>query len=131
MNLMGILFAFIGYGLFAAMYNGETSTEPVFPTFTPPGIEFFDVPENCSGFTDCIEFVGEILTNFVLGIVYVVLLLVELVRFIVALMVVVLSNAFGGVESAPPWVNVMIVGMFTAATAIIIYKAARKGDTSA
>jgi uncharacterized protein (DUF983 family) len=63
--------------------------------------------------------------------VYVVLLLVELVRFIVALMVVVLSNAFGGVESAPPWVNVMIVGMFTAATAIIIYKAARKGDTSA
>jgi len=131
MNLMVIFTTFLLYGLFVAAFNGETSTENAFPSFQEPSVDFYPIPDSCGGFADCIEYVGRIITNFVLGVVYVVLLLVEIIRVLVALIVLVVTSAFTGVDGAPTWFNNSVVGMFGVSTILIIYKSIRSGSTDA
>lgn len=126
---MALFFTFLAYGLFVATYNGNTSGENEFPTFSAPGIEFEDIPANCSGFLDCTEYLGKIFINFVLGIVYVVLLIVEIIRLLIAVMALILTNAFNGINGMPEWVNALFLGAFGVMVVIAIYKSIRKGDT--
>jgi hypothetical protein len=129
LNLLALIFFFISYGLFVGLYNGAETGEYDFPTFDAPEIDFENIPASCSGFTDCIEYVGKVFINFVLGIVYVVLLIAEIVLVLVELLVLIANNSFEGFEGAPEWFNALILAMMAAALIIIIYKAIRKGDT--
>lgn len=129
MKLGALLFTFLTYGLFLAVYTGGDGNLEEFPTFDPPGIEFRTVPSSCSGFLDCTEYVGDIIVNFVLGVVYVVLLLVEIVRLLVELLILAVINAFAGLNGAPIWLNVGIISFFGIGFALAIYRAVRSGET--
>lgn len=130
MNLVAIAVSFLAYSLFVAMYNQDTSEDaPEFPTFDPPGVDFQNIPNDCSGLFDCTEFVGKVLVNIVLGVVYVVLLLVEIIRLLVEITTLILLSAFSGIEGVPAWFNTLIVGAFAVMTVVVIYKSVRKGDT--
>lgn len=129
MNLLQIFFIFLVYGLFGAMYNNETSVENTFPTFQAPPVEFATLPTGCGGFFDCTEYVGKVLVNIVLGVVYFVLLVVEILRVLVAIIILIATNAFTGIEGTPAWLNPIILGTFGVAISIIAFKAVRSGDT--
>jgi di/tricarboxylate transporter len=130
MKLLGIFFIFLAYGVFVAMYNtGESESAPDFPVFDAPEANFVDIPDDCSGFFDCTEYVGNVLKNIVLGVIYVVLLIVALLVFIIAFLALVAESAFSGIEGMPGWANALIVGVLGAAIAIIAYRAFRQGDT--
>src|SRR5688572_8759704 len=88
LNLGAIVLTFLFYGMFVTLYESGTVDESTFPTFSAPSIVFEDIPPSCGGFTDCIEYVGKILVNFVLGIIFVVLLIVSVIVLLVALLVI-------------------------------------------
>lgn len=121
----------MAYGVFVAVYESDTSAAATFPTFNPPSIAFEEIPDGCGGFFDCTEFVGKVIVNIVLGVVYFVLLIVALLVFIVAFLAIVASSAFTGIDGMPAWGNAIILGIFGAALAVIIFKMTRKGDSSA
>lgn len=129
MNLAAIVATFLFYGMFITLYESGTVDESTFPTFDAPGIEFETIPDSCSGFTDCIEYVGNILVNFVLGIIFVVLLIVAIIVLLVELLIVASTNAFTGAEGLPIWLNAGITAIFGIALAVVIYRMVRKGDT--
>lgn len=114
------------------MYNAsQLGTTPTFPTFLAPSIDFQDVPDSCGGFTDCIEFVGKIIVNLVLGVVFLILIVVSMLIFLVALIAILSASAVTGIEGAPDWFNIIIVVIFGSIVGIIIYRSLRKGDTAA
>lgn len=129
MNLAALIFTFLAYGLFVAMYQGDSTGESTFPAFEAPEVEFEDLPASCGGFTDCIEYVGNVIKNVVLGFVYAILLIVAIIRLIVELLVLIVASAFTGFDGAPEWLNILVATFFGIATAITIYRALRKGDT--
>jgi hypothetical protein len=130
MNLVAIAITFLAYSLFVAMYNQSTSEDaPDFPTFSPPSVDFENVPSSCDGFLDCTEFIGKVIINIVLGVVYVVLLIVEIIRLLVEIATLILVSSFAGIEGVPTWFNTLVVGCFAVMTIVVIYKSVRKGDT--
>jgi hypothetical protein len=131
LNLLSLFVTFLGYGLILAVYNGTGTTAQVFPTFDAPNVSFENIPSGCSGLTDCTEYVGKVIVNIALSVVYIVLLVVELVSFMVALFILITTNAFEGIEGVPAWFNALLLGIMGAATAIVIYKSIRSGETDA
>lgn len=127
---MGVLVAFVAYGLFVAMYNGgDGGAASTFPTFNAPTVSFQTIPSGCSGFFDCTEYVGKVLTNIVIGVVYAIQLIVEIVRVFVAMILLITTSAFSGVAGTPAWINVILLSVFGGSVVVIIYKSIRKGDT--
>lgn len=131
MNLPALIFTFIVYGLFLAVYSGGDGEAEEFPTFSAPPIEFRDVPNGCGGFLDCTEYLADIVVNFVLGIVYAVLVLVEIITLLAQLLILAIQNAFTGLNGAPAWLNAGILAFFGITFAIAVYRMVRKGDADA
>lgn len=132
LDLLVILFVLIAWsGVKAMMLNAEEPDAVIFPTFDVPDLDFETIPNGCGGFTDCIEYVGNIIVNFVLGVVFVVLVLFELIGFIIEFVAILVTVGFEPLEGAPALVNVLLAVPTAAGIAIIIYKAIRKGDTDA
>lgn len=132
MSILQILFIIVSFAVVKGLIiNEANSTAFELPTFTPPSITFQDVPDSCGGFTDCIEYIGDLLTNVVLGVIYLILFIVELVRYIGLLTIFIAQNAFQGVDGAPDWLNLLMSTPLIAGTAIIIYKLARSGEDDA
>lgn len=132
MKLLFLIFLFLSYGIFVTLYNsGESPTAPDFPQFNAPNITFQDLPAHCSGIIDCTAYIGNVLINIVLGIIFFVLLIVAMLVFIVALVALFAASGFNGIEGAPDWFNALVLGVLGAAFGIMIYRSLRKGDTSA
>lgn len=132
LDLMVILFVLIAWaGVKAMMLNADEPDSVVFPTFTAPDLDFREIPESCGGFTDCIEYVGNIIVNFVLGIVFVILVVFGLIAFILEFVALLVTVGFEPLDGAPSFVNVLLAIPTAAGIAIIAFKALRKGDTEA
>jgi hypothetical protein len=129
MNILTTLFVFIAYGLFASMYNGGIVSGIPALAFNAPGIDFVELPDDCSGFTDALFCIGIGVINFAIGIVYIILLIVEIIRLLVSIVVLITTNSFTGFDGAPFWVNTLFLTAIFGSFAISIYKAIRKGDT--
>lgn len=131
MKIIAVIFIFLSFTIFKAMVLETTQPDSFdIPTLDFPDLEFNELPDGCGGFTDCIEYVGNIIVNLVLGVVYVVLLLFNLVVFIAALFVLVGEVTITGIEDAPAWVNLIIFTPYLGIVGIILFKLIRKGDAS-
>lgn len=131
MKLINVVFVFLAFTIFKSMVLAETQPDAItFPSMDFPDLEFETIPDGCSGFTDCIEYVGKVIVNLVLGIVYVVLLLFNLIAFIAALFVTVGEVTVTGIDNAPWWVNLIVFTPYLGIVGVILYKMIRKGDAS-
>lgn len=133
MKVVAIIFIFLAFTLAKVLVVNETDGQPeiIFPTLETPDFEFIDLSGGCSGFTDCIEYVGAVIYNIGLGLIFIVLFIVNLMVYIFQLFAVLLSVTFTGIEGAPFWVNLLLTVPFLASIAFIIYKLIRKGSSSA
>lgn len=133
MKLLPIFFLFVAFAIFKVLVisAGETETEIDFPTFEVPVFEPRDLSGGCGGFTDCIEYVGAVIQNIGEGLIFIILFIIEILAFLFALIALILSNSFEGIDGAPWWVNLLLQTPLLAAVTIILYKLIRKGDSSA
>jgi hypothetical protein len=133
MRLIAILFILVTWTIVKGMILEDTSGTPVlvFPTFDTPDFEFIDLSGGCGGFTDCIEYVGAVIYNIGLGLIFLILFLVELLSYIFELLVLIFTIQFTGISGAPGWLNIILALPIVGALAIIVYTMARKGNTSA
>ena len=132
MKIVAIILIFIGYGMFTAMYNqGSDTAAADFPQFNGPNITFQSLPPNCSNIIDCTSYIGKVIVNIVLGVIYLVLLVVAVLLLIVQIVALIATSAFHGIDGASPWLNALIISFFGLSVSIAIYRAIRKGDASA
>lgn len=133
MKLIAILFILVAWTIVKGMILEDASGTPVlvFPTFDTPEFTFIDLSGGCGGFTDCIEYVGAVVYNIGLGLIFLVLFLIELIAYVFELFALIVTVQFTGIPGAPSWVSVLMGLPLIAGIAIIIFKMARKGDTNA
>lgn len=132
MKLVAILTIFLLYAMVKAMIlSDDPETEIDLPAFEEPDQEIDDIPGGCGGFTDCIEFLGEVITGFVQAIIYVVQLIINLVTYFIEFLIFIVTATFTGVDGAPAWLNFILTVGPALGLAIIVFKAFRKGDTDA
>jgi hypothetical protein len=131
MKFVALLFVLLAYATTKAMIINDLNTAEVeFPVLTIPTFEFIDLSLGCAGFFDCTEYVGAVLYNMVLGIIFLVLLIVELLVYIVAMFATIFSLAFTGIEGAPEYINLLITVPMLAMLGMIIYKLIRAGSSN-
>ncbi|MHB1059786.1 MAG: hypothetical protein ACYC0F_18075 [Rhodanobacter sp.] len=131
MKIVTILFVFVAYGLIAAAIVNEGAQNPVFvfPTLDVPEFEFIDVTQGCGGVFECIGYIGDIIYNFVVGVIFVILFLANLLIYVAELFILIFTVAFEGAEGAPTEVNILLRLPFVAGIAFIIYKLIRSGKS--
>lgn len=122
-----ILLAFSTAKILVITEGGEA--EITFPTFTAPDFQFIDLSGGCGGFTDCIEYVGAVLYNIGLGIIFLVVLLANLITYIFEIIVLLIEIQFLGVEGAPWWINTLMSFPLLAGMGFIIFKLVRSGKS--
>lgn len=131
-DLLLITFVLIAWtGVKAMMLNADDPDSVEFPTFDSPDVEFETLPSSCGGFTDCIEFVGLIIVNLVLAVVFIILFLIALIAFVIEFVALLATVGFEPLDGAPAFVNVLLAVPTAAGIAIILFKMLRKGDTNA
>lgn len=129
MKFLTIFFIFIAFTLAKILILNEGNTEPiVFPSFDAPDFDFIDLSGGCGGFTDCIEYVGAVLYNIGLTIIFLVLFIVELVTYVFELFALLLQVTFTGIDGAPFWINILLATPFAAAVALIIFRMSGGGE---
>lgn len=128
-----LTFVYLSWAIFKILYTNETEETPtyIFPTIETPDIEFKDIDSGCSGFTDCIEFVGWVLYNIGAGIVFIVLFFINLLVFLFDLTALILQASIEGIDGAPWYFNLIINTIGGVVGSILIYKLVRRGDDSA
>lgn len=133
MKLLHIIFLFLAFAMAKILILQEFENVPtiVFPTFDEPDVTFRDTSGGCGSFIDCTEYVGAVLFNIGAGVIYIVLLIVELIRYLFDFIGLLLSVTIDDIPGAPFWVNLFIVGMPLAAMALILFRLFRKGASNA
>lgn len=131
MKTVQLVFILLGYLVFQILFVGSGGAEDpiIFPTFDVPDFEFIDLSSGCGGFTDCIEYVGAVIYNIGLGIIFLILFLIELITFVFDLFALIVEINFTGFNGAPWWVNLMFTVPLGAIIALLIYRMARSGET--
>jgi hypothetical protein len=131
MKILAIFFVLISFNLFKIVYNDSTDSGPVieYPTLNLPEFNPIDVSGGCGGFVDCIEYVGAVLYNLALGIIFVVEFLIRIFVYIFQLIILVVQQTFTGIEGAPLVINVLITLPYAAGIGFIIYKLVRSGES--
>lgn len=119
--------------IFLTTYANTTDEIPNinFPTLDTPDIDFIDVSAGCGGFTDCIEYIGAILYNFVAGVIFLILFIINLLIYIFALLAILISVSFTGIDGAPWQFNTFIITVNAAVIALIIFFLIRSGKSDA
>lgn len=133
MKIVTIIFIYAAYAFGKLLIiNSTTPLTPVeLPVLVTPDFEFRDLSAGCGGFVDCIEYVGAVLYNIGLGIIYLVLLLVALTVYIIQFIAVLVAVSFVGFGGdAPAWLNALAILPFAAALGLIIYKLIRRGSSN-
>lgn len=132
MKIGFILFVFLAYAMAKVLILNESQGQPAidFPTLDIPSFDFVDLSGGCGGFVDCIEYVGAVLLNMTLGIIFIVLLLINLIVYVFEVIGKILSLTFEGIEGAPFWVNALVVTPFLAALGVVIFKLIRSGESN-
>lgn len=127
-----ILYVFLAFGLFELLYFGAGGAAASFtiPTLEIPDFEFVDLSTGCGGFVDCIEYVGAVIYNIGLGIIFLVLFLIRLFVYVIEIVVLITDLMFTGFEGAPAIINVLITTPFYMSVALIVYRLLRKGDST-
>lgn len=133
MNIVTIIFILLSFTIVKGLIQEDAAGAPefLFPTLDVPDFEFQDLSAGCGGFTDCIEFVGYVIYNIGLGIIFLVLLLINLVVYIFDILTLIIEINFTGIEGAPTFINAILALPFAASIAIIIFKLVRKGSSDA
>lgn len=133
MNLVFIVFVLVAFSTVKLLIidNVEGAPALTFPSFDAPTFEPIDVSGGCSGFIDCTEYLGAVVFNIGLGIVFVVEFVIELTAFLFALFAVIIALQFAGIEGAPLWLNTLLVTPFVLAVSVILFKLVRSGASNA
>lgn len=130
-NVLAIVFIFLAFTLFKILFINELGNEPeiIFPTLETPAFNFIDLSDGCGGFTDCIEYVGAVIYNIGLGLIFLVLFIVSLIVYIFELFAIIIEANFTGIEGAPWYFNLLLTFPFGFAISVILYKMVRRGST--
>lgn len=130
MKLSVVLFTSLAYTIIAALLVQETAPEVEinFPVLEVPTFDPVDLSGGCSGFSDCTEYLANVVKNIGEGVIYGVLLFFALVGFAIDLIAVIISLS-AGIEGAPWYVNLLITAPFTASIGLILYKLIRSGSS--
>lgn len=131
MKIVFIIFVFLAFTLAKILVINESTESPsiIFPTFDAPALDFIDLSAGCGGFVDCLEYIGAVIYNIGLGLIFLVLFIIELVGYIFELFALLINVTFTGVDGAPFWINALMTTPFLAAIAFILYKLIRKGSS--
>lgn len=135
MRILTIVIILVTYSVFQAAYFAESqgSTSFEFPTFTllvqPP--DPGNVTAGCSGFTDCIGYVGTVIRFGFVALVSFLLIPISLAIYVVELFIFFFSLTFQGIDGAPWYVNVLIILPFVGGIVIIVVRIIRSGDDDA
>lgn len=133
MKIVAVIFIFLAFSLAKILVLNEASETPVinFPTLDPPSFDPIDLSAGCSGFVDCTEYVGAVIYNLALGIIFLILFIIDLVLYIIQLFNLLLAVSFDGIEGAPFWINALFSIPFLAMIAFILYRLIRSGESAA
>lgn len=132
MKLIAIIFTLFAFALAKSMILNTAEPGALeFPTLDFPDANFDALPTGCGGFTDCIEYVGTVLVNLVLGIVFVVEVIFALILFVIEVFVLLATVGFTGVEGAPTWINALLVLPFVVGIGLVFYRLVRSGASEA
>lgn len=133
MKIVALIMLNVLFAVFKILYANTTEEIPdiTIPSIDTPNIDFIDVSGGCSGFTDCIEYVGAVLYNIGAGIIFVILFIIELLLYLFEIFALILQTSFSGIEGAPELVNLILVLPITLSIAFILYKLIRKGSSQA
>lgn len=117
------LFALITIGLLYSVFKfvllvESNVFEPELPEFQSPDLAFNDLSGGCSGIVDCTKYVGDVLYDIALSVVFLVRVIFESIQFGFGLVKLALVLHFAGFEGMPSWLNVTITGLLTIATLI-------------
>jgi len=130
MKVTTIMFTSLAYTILAAMIISETvpETDINIPTLEIPAYDFIDISAGCSGFTDCTEYLANVIKNIGTGIISTVILFFNLAIFAFEIIALLLSLA-QGIQGAPWYVNVLLTAPAGVSVGIIIYKLIRSGSS--
>jgi hypothetical protein len=145
MRFVALLFLLVAFGFVKGLIlSAESGAELDFPEFATPTIsgdcstvnasasstciEIFDLSGGCGGFTDCIEYVGNLIWNIGAYFIWLVLFIISLVAFVVNLAVLMGTLLFDPIPGAPSWVSLLINAVLPATLAIKIYRLIREGS---
>lgn len=132
MKAITILFVFFAYAIAKLLIINSGTAVPTIeiPTLETPDLEFIDLSDGCAGFFDCTEYLANVIYNIGQGIIYLVLLLVNLVVYLFQIIGLLITVTFTGIEGAPTWLNALLILPFAGGIGFIIYKLIRKGSSS-
>lgn len=133
MNAIQLSMLIIIYAILSAfVVNSGESVEAIdLPTLDLPTFDFIDISGGCGSFTDCTEYLANVVYNIGLGIIAVVQTLFALIAFVVEFSVVIVGLSVSGISNAPVWLNTVVGGYLGISMGIIIFRMARKGDSTA
>lgn len=111
------------------MAEENTATELPFelPTIDIPSFDFKDISGGCGGFFDCTEFLAWIIYNVAVGIIFLILLLVELLIFLFAFLALVGVLAVDPFPGAPWWISTTVSTIIITTLGMMLYKLIRRG----
>lgn len=131
MKLLEIIFLFLAFATVKAMILDQTGVaEIIIPVLEVPEFEFIDLTGGCSSFTDCTEYLANVVRNIGEAVIKTAVLVFNLVGFIFEIFILVADTLFSNVEGAPWYVNLLLFLPYTAALGIIIYNMIRRGGSS-
>lgn len=130
MKLITVFFTFLVFTVIKGMVISDSSGAAAisFPELDVPSFEFRDLSLGCGGFTDCIEYVGAVFYNIGLGLIFIVLLLVNLLVYIFEIFVLVINIMFAEI-GGPWWVDTIMLIPYFLIFGVIIYKMVHSGSS--
>lgn len=129
MKLIPLLTFLLAFTVLKGMILEEAAGAPVFtfPTLDVPDFDFIDLSGGCGSFTDCIEYVGAVIQNVALGIIFLILLIINLLVYIFEVITLIVSINFSGFEGAPWYVNAILSTPIVGSLALIVFLVVRSG----
>lgn len=132
MNLAGLVFALIAYSVLKFMIIGDVGgqPQPEVPEFGQfdANVDFRTIPSSCDGFTDCIEYVGDIIVNIVIGFVKLIEFIMNIIAYVVQLFIFLAQINIATIPDAPWYINILLLTPLTFLLTLLIFKLIRRGD---
>lgn len=132
MKLLEITFVFLAFTIVKALFLASVTEFTVeFPTLEVPEFEFVETGGGCGGFSECLEFIGFVLRNIAIALIDTVELLFNFTIFFFDFLGVVTDILFTDIDGLTFYLDLLLFGVYTAALAIILYRAFKSGETEA
>lgn len=133
MKLIQLAMLTLGYVMISALIvNAATGVEAIdIPTLDIPTFDFIDLTGGCSSFTDCTEYLANVIYNIGLGAIALVQTVFALIAFIVNISGLIIDYGVQGIDGAPVWWNIILGSYLAMSIAVIVYRMVRAGGDSA